>query len=144
MLHNGYIFISLEIVIKKNESEASVEKSKGLNIFLWLLTVAIIAASAFGNIYFQDQYSTPIRVVAVIVLLLISLGVAATTNQGRKALGFFQDARTELRRIVWPSRPEATQTTFIVVGVTVFVSLILWGLDSIIVSIITFLTDWRF
>ena len=136
--------MALEIEKKKNESEASVEKSKGLNIFLWLLTVAIIAASAFGNIYFQDQYSTPIRVVVVIVLLLISLGVAATTNQGRKALGFFQDARTELRRIVWPSRPEATQTTFIVVGVTVFVSLILWGLDSIIVSIITFLTDWRF
>ena len=136
--------MALEIEKKKNESEASVEKSKGLNIFLWLLTVAIIAASAFGNIYFQDQYSTPIRVVAVIVLLLISLGVAAPTNQGRKALGFFQDARTELRRIVWPSRPEATQTTFIVVGVTVFVSLILWGLDSIIVSIITFLTDWRF
>ena len=136
--------MALEIEKKKNESEASVEKSKGLNIFLWLLTVAIIAASAFGNIYFQDQYSTPIRVVAVIVLVLISLGVAATTNQGRKALGFFQDARTELRRIVWPSRPEATQTTFIVVGVTVFVSLILWGLDSIIVSIITFLTDWRF
>ena len=136
--------MALEIEKKKNESEASVEKSKGLNIFLWLLTVAIIAASAFGNIYFQDQYSTPIRVVAVIVLLLISLGVAATTNQGRKALGFFQDARAELRRIVWPSRPEATQTTFIVVGVTVFVSLILWGLDSIIVSIITFLTDWRF
>ena len=136
--------MALEIEKKKNESEASVEKSKGLNIFLWLLTVAIIAASAFGNIYFQDQYSTPMRVVAVIVLLLISLGVAATTNQGRKALGFFQDARTELRRIVWPSRPEATQTTFIVVGVTVFVSLILWGLDSIIVSIITFLTDWRF
>jgi preprotein translocase, secE subunit len=136
--------MALEIEKKKNESETVVEKSKGLNIFLWLLTVAIIAASAFGNIYFQDQYSTPIRVVAVIVLLLISLGVAATTNQGRKALGFFQDARTELRRIVWPSRPEATQTTFIVVGVTVFVSLILWGLDSIIVSIITFLTDWRF
>lgn len=136
--------MALEIEKKKNEFETVVEKSKGLNIFLWLLTVAIIAASAFGNIYFQDQYSTPIRVVAVIVLLLISLGVAATTNQGRKALGFFQDARTELRRIVWPSRPEATQTTFIVVGVTVFVSLILWGLDSIIVSIITFLTDWRF
>ena len=136
--------MALEIEKKKNESETSVEKSKGLNIFLWLLTVAIIAASAFGNIYFQDQYSTPIRVVAVIVLLLISLGVAATTNQGRNAFGFFQDARTELRRIVWPSRPEATQTTFIVVGVTVFVSLILWGLDSIIVSIITFLTDWRF
>ena len=128
--------MALDIEKKKNTLEAPEEKSKGLNAFLWLLTVVIIAATAFGNIYFEDQYSTPIRVVA--------LGIAAMTNQGRKALGFFQDSRTELRRIVWPSRPEATQTTFIVVGVTVFVSLILWGLDSIIVSIITFLTDWRF
>lgn len=136
--------MALDIEKKKHTPEAPKEKSKGLNAFLWLLTVVIIAATAFGNIYFEDQYSTPIRVVAVVVLLLIALGIAAMTNQGRKALGFFQDARTELRRIVWPSRPEATQTTFIVVGVTVFVSLILWGLDSIIVSIITFLTDWRF
>ena len=136
--------MALDIEKKKHTLEAPEEKSKGLNAFLWLLTVVIIAATAFGNIYFEDQYSTPIRVVAVVVLLLIALGIAAMTNQGRKALGFFQDARTELRRIVWPNRPEATQTTFIVVGVTVFVSLILWGLDSIIVSIITFLTDWRF
>ena len=136
--------MALDIEKKKHTPEAPEVKSKGLNTFLWLLTVVIIAATAFGNIYFEDQYSTPIRVVAVVVLLLIALGIAAMTNQGRKALGFFQDARTELRRIVWPSRPEATQTTFIVVGVTVFVSLILWGLDSIIVSIITFLTDWRF
>ena len=136
--------MALDIEKKKHTPEAPEEKSKGLNTFLWLLTVVIIAATAFGNIYFQDQYSTPIRVVAIVVLLLISLGVAAMTNQGRKALGFFKDSRTELRKIVWPTRPEATQTTFMVVGVTVFVSLILWGLDSIIVRIITFLTDWRF
>lgn len=138
--------MALEIEKKKNAPEPlEVEgKTKWLNIFLWLLTIVIIAVTAFGNIYFQDQYSTPIRVVAVVVLLLISLGVAAMTNQGRKALGFFKDSRTELRKIVWPTRPEATQTTFMVVGVTVFVSLILWGLDSIIVRIITFLTDWRF
>ena len=136
--------MALEIEKKKNAPEPLEGKSKGLNIFLWLLTVVIIAVTAFGNIYFQDQYSTPIRVVAVVVSLLISLGVAAMTNQGRKALGFFKDSRTELRKIVWPTRPEATQTTFMVVGVTVFVSWILWGLDSIIVRIITFLTDWRF
>ena len=138
--------MALEIEKKKNAPEPlEVEgKAKWLNIFLWLLTIVIIAVTAFGNIYFQDQYSSPICVVAVVVLLLISLGVAAMTNQGRKALGFFKDSRTELRKIVWPTRPEATQTTFMVVGVTVFVSLILWGLDSIIVRIITFLTDWRF
>ncbi|EPC09423.1 preprotein translocase subunit SecE, partial [Pasteurella multocida 2000] len=32
----------------------------------------------------------------------------------------------------------------IVAGVTIVVSLILWGLDSVIVALITFLTDLRF
>ena len=69
--------MALDIEKKKHTLEAPEEKSKGLNAFLWLLTVVIIVATAFGNIYFEDQYSTPIRVVAVVVLLLIALGIAA-------------------------------------------------------------------
>ena len=46
--------MALEVEKKKNAPEALEEKSKGVNIFLWLLTVVIIAVTAFGNIYFQD------------------------------------------------------------------------------------------
>ena len=106
--------------------------------------VVIVVAAAIGNVYFAQQYSTPIRVVGIAVLLVAALAVAAQTNQGKKALSFFAEARTELRRIVWPTRPETMQTTLIVMGVTVVTSLILWGLDSIIVSLINFLTDLRF
>ena len=136
--------MALEIEKKKNAPEAPAQKSKGLNAFLWLLAVIAVVAAAVGNIYFKDQFSTPIRVVGVVVLLIVALGFAALTNQGAKFLSFFKDAKTELRRITWPTRPEATQTTLIVVGVTVLVSLILWGIDSIIVTIVTFLTEWRF
>ena len=74
--------MALEIEKKKNESEASVEKSKGLNIFLWLLTVAIIAASAFGNIYFQDQYCCGYRVV-------VDLFKGCSDNQSRQKSSWF-------------------------------------------------------
>ena len=136
--------MSLEIEKKKNIQQESIEKPKGVNTFLWLVVIAIIIIAAVGNVYFTEQYSTAIRVVAVVVLLAVAFIVAALTNQGKKALAFFGESRTELRRIVWPTRPEAIQTTLIVMGVTVVTSLILWGLDSIIVSIINFLTDLRF
>ncbi|MDU8923428.1 preprotein translocase subunit SecE [Pasteurellaceae bacterium LIM206] len=129
---------------KKNALVEEEHKSKGLNTVLWVLVALLVAAAALGNIYLADRFATPVRVVAIVVLLAIALGLAAITTQGKKALSFFSEARTEIRRVVWPTRPEAMQTTFIVIGVTVFTSLILWGLDSIIVSIINFLTDLRF
>lgn len=137
--------MALEIEKKKGAAvETAGQKSAGLNRTLWLLVVALVIVAAVGNVYFAQQYSTPIRVVGVVVLLAIALGLAAITNQGKKALTFFGEARVELRRIVWPKRPEAMQTTFIVMGVTVLISLILWAFDSIIVSVLNFLTDLRF
>ncbi|MDG2946887.1 preprotein translocase subunit SecE [Bisgaard Taxon 10/6] len=136
--------MTLVVEKKKNEIEQTAQKSKGLNGFLWFLVVALILVASVGNIYFAGQYSTPVRVVAIFVLIVITLILAAITNQGKKALAFFSEARTELRRITWPTRPEAMQTTFIVVAVTVVTSLILWGFDSVIVSVLNFLTDLRF
>ncbi|WP_044469698.1 preprotein translocase subunit SecE [Mannheimia massilioguelmaensis] len=129
---------------KKNAPEQVEQQSKGLNTLLWVAVVVVIIAAAIGNVYFAEQFSTAVRVVGVVVLLAVALGLAALTSQGKKALAFFSESRTELRRIVWPTRPEAMQTTLIVIGVTVLTSLILWGFDSIIVSIINFLTDLRF
>lgn len=136
--------MALEIEKKKNTHEDDNLKSKGLNSLLWVLVFIVIAGAALGNIYLVEQFSTPVRVVGVVVLLLVALGIAALTNQGMKARHFFSESKIELRKIVWPSRQEAMQTTFIVAGVTILVSLILWGLDSVIVALITFLTDLRF
>ena len=44
--------MALDIEKKKNTPEAPEEKSKGLNTFLLLLTVVIIASTTFVEIYF--------------------------------------------------------------------------------------------
>ena len=41
-----------------------------------------------------------------------------------------KEARVEIRKVVWPTRQETTQTTLIVVVMVIFVGLILWALDS--------------
>ncbi|MBE2897243.1 preprotein translocase subunit SecE [Pasteurellaceae bacterium HPA106] len=119
-------------------------KSKGVNTFLWLLAVLAVVVAAVGNAYFAQDLNVAVRVVGVVVLLALALVFAALTNQGQKAITFVRESRVEVRKVVWPTRPEATQTTLIVFGVTVVTSLILWGFDSIIIAVINFLTNLRF
>lgn len=119
-------------------------KSKGLNSLLWVLAIALLAVAAVGNAYFATHFALAIRVIILVVLCVAAVGCAALTNQGQKAIGFAKDSRQELRKIIWPTRPEATQTTLIVIAFSVLVALGLWAIDSIIVTIITFLTELRF
>ncbi|QLB20826.1 preprotein translocase subunit SecE [Vespertiliibacter pulmonis] len=119
-------------------------KSKGVNRILWVLSIALIIVAAVGNTYFASHFSFIVRILLLVVLLVGGVGIAAITNQGQKAIGFVKSSRQELRKIVWPTRPETTQTTLIVAAICVVVALALWGIDSIIVSVITFLTNLRF
>lgn len=117
------------------------EKSKGTNTLLWIIAVALIIVAAVGNTYFAAQFSLVVRVLALVALGAGAVAAAALTNQGQKTIHFIKESRTELRKIIWPTRPEATQTTLIVIAMCVVVSLVLWGIDSIIVRLVAFLTN---
>jgi preprotein translocase subunit SecE len=43
-----------------------------------------------------------------------------------------RDSRTEVRKVVWPTRKETTQTTLIIMGVVTIVALIMWALDTML------------
>lgn len=132
-----------EIQQKNAESEKSV-KNKGVNGLLWTLSILLVAVAAVGNTYFANHLPLIVRVILLVVLLIFAVGLAALTNQGLTAIGFLKDARLELRKIIWPKRQETTQTTLIVGAVCLVVALALWGIDSIIVAVINFLTSLRF
>ena len=76
----------------------------------------------------------------MVVAVIIALFVAASTSKGSQFLEFAKDSRTEVRKVVWPTRQETTQTTLIVMVATVLMSLLLWGLDGIIVRVVSFIT----
>ena len=66
----------------------------------------------------------------VIVVSTLGLFVLSTTVEGRESLKIVLDSRTEIRRVVWPTRTETTQTVLIVVVAIFLCALLLWGLDS--------------
>ena len=89
-----------------------------------------IGLAIYGNSYYSLE---PLlyRVLGVIVLLSISTVILLTTIEGKGALKLILESRTEIRRVIWPTRIETTQTTLIVIVAITIAGLILCGLDSL-------------
>lgn len=97
----------------------------------WIFVLALAAGGVLGNWYFQDE-SLLMRALALVATALVAGFVALQTERGRRVWALAREARTELNRVVWPTRQEATQTTAIVLILILLFSLILWGLDSLL------------
>jgi len=68
--------------------------------------------------------------------LSLIVGVAAAvvafllSHVGRDLVGFGGDAWREVKKVVWPTRKEATQMTLYVFGFVVLMALFLWLTDK--------------
>ena len=100
------------------------------NYIRWFLGIAIIGLAVYGNSYFAQE-ALLYRVLGVIIVSGLGLFVLSTTIEGRESLKIGLESRTEIRRVVWPTRTETTQTVLIVVVAIFVCALLLWGLDSL-------------
>jgi preprotein translocase subunit SecE len=105
-------------------------ESSGFNGLKWVVVAALVAAAVAVNVYFAEQ-SLLYRVLGVAAIAVLAGFVAVQTSQGSAFWRLAKEARTEIRKVVWPTRQETTQTTMIVVVFVLIMSLILWGLDTL-------------
>jgi preprotein translocase subunit SecE len=110
--------------------------------FKWLVTLALLFVGVFGN-YYYSQIAMPIRMLGWLVVLSLAGLVAAQTQKGKWTIDFIRDSRLELRKVIWPTRQETVQTTMVVAAMVVILSLFLWGVDGVLVWIISWLTGQR-
>jgi preprotein translocase subunit SecE len=111
-------------VVAKDEQPASSLDTLKLIVALMMLIGAIA-----GYYYFEGE-SQLFRVLGLLAVVGIALFLVSITNIGKKGLGFFKDARIEVRKVVWPTRQETIQTTLMVVIMVFIVALMLWAVDS--------------
>ncbi|MDA9175145.1 preprotein translocase subunit SecE [Gammaproteobacteria bacterium] len=109
-------------------------KGKASNIadkIKWLLAMGIFSVAVIGNGYYTE-FAFLYRVLAVVALFLVALFILANTVFGKGAVKLMRESRTEMRRVVWPSRVETTQTFMVVFGSIVVLCLFFWALESLL------------
>ncbi|TBW55958.1 preprotein translocase subunit SecE [Marinobacter halodurans] len=112
--------------------ESKAQQTTGrFDVLKWLVVFVLIAAGVVGNLYFGAE-SLLYRVLGLVALALVAAFVALQTERGRRFALLLKEARVEIRKVVWPTRPELVQTTFIVVAFVLVVALLLWIMDSLI------------
>lgn len=102
--------------------------SRSLDLVKWLLVALLVGLAVVGNSYFADQ---PLlyRAIAGALCLFGAAALALFTVRGQEFNAFRREAMVELRKIVWPTRPETIQTTLIVFVVVFVMSIVLYLLD---------------
>lgn len=126
------------VVPLKMEKE---NRASGADILKWSLFTILLAAALIGNYYFRNA-SFLLQTIGWGLLFLACL-VAATTKKGRWTLQFFRESRQELRKVVWPTKEETMQTTLVVAVMVAILSVMLWGIDGVLVWLIGLLTGQR-
>ncbi len=117
-------------------SDKAATTDSKLDPLLWLVVAALVAAGVYGNSYFSSE-SVVYRAIGLVILAVIAGWLASRTAKGRAFIQLGLEARTEIRKVVWPTRQETQSTTLIVVAVVFIVALILWAVDSILSWLIT-------
>ena len=97
----------------------------------WLVAVLLLGGAIYANWYYGAE-SALYRALGMIAVVLVVGFIAAQTEKGAAVVELAMGARTELRKVVWPTKQERNQTTLIVVAVILLMSLILWGIDSLL------------
>ena len=113
-----------------NNVQAKETANPPLNIVLWVVSVAIVIAAVYGNNYFGGE-SLLYRVLGLLAASVVAALIAFQTVQGKAFWLLLKGARTEIRKVVWPTRQETVQTTLIVSLVVIVAGLLLWGLDTL-------------
>ena len=107
------------------------DKQYRLDWLKWLVVFTLLGGAIYANWYYSAE-SVLYRVIGFLVVLAIAAAVASQTAKGAATIELAIGARTEWRKVVWPTKQERNQTTLIVLAVILLMALILWGIDSLL------------
>tara|TARA_B100001939_G_scaffold317029_1_gene303359 strand:+ start:373 stop:747 length:375 start_codon:yes stop_codon:yes gene_type:complete len=113
--------------------------SSALDTALLWLAILVLVASIAGYYYFT-AYSDLVRVLGMLAGAGVAAAIAFQSQIGKTAWSYVQGSRTELRRVVWPTRRETVQTTLLVVVFVLILAAFIWALDVVLAYAVTLLT----
>jgi len=95
-----------------------------------LAVAALLVVGAVAAYYLLGQKDLWLRVVALLGLLVAAVAVFFTAEPGKALAAYARDSVRELKKVVWPTRKEATQMTLYVFAFVFVMALFLWVTDK--------------
>ncbi len=105
-----------------------------------LLAAVVLLVAGIGLFYYFEEQSLLLRVLGLLVVSGLAVTTALLSVPGRRVWDFAVAARTETRKVVWPSRQETIQTTLIVFAMVLVIGIILWLFDMALMAIVRAVT----
>lgn len=111
------------------------------NTFRWLVVSGLLASLVLGDHYYGNQPAA-VRLLAILLALSLALFVFKGTTLGQRAWQFLSEARTELKKVVWPTRNETGQATLLVMVVVTIAALFFWMIDGLLLKTVGLITGY--
>ncbi len=90
----------------------------------------MVAAGIAGFYYLGDEAAAVLKLLSVLVGVLLGAAIAWTSEPGKRFFVFWKESVAEAKKVVWPTRKEAVQTTGMVIAFTVVMAVFLWMVDA--------------
>jgi preprotein translocase subunit SecE len=107
-----------------------------------LSVLSVIAGLA--GFYGLSQQALVLRIAAVLAGLVVAVGIASTSEPGKRFFAFGRESINETKKVVWPSRKETIQTTAVVFGFVTIMAISIWGIDKTLEFVLyDLILGWR-
>ena len=95
-----------------------------------LAAVAVLVIGSIAAFYVLGQQDMWLRVLVLLVGLATAVGVFFISDAGKQIIAYGRDSVREVKKVVWPTRKEATQMTAYVFAFVLLMAIFLWLTDK--------------
>jgi preprotein translocase subunit SecE len=113
-----------------NETVRQTEAGNSSNAPMWIAALLLLAGVA--GYYVLSSQPAWLRWGSVVAGFAVGAAVFVSSAIGRDFRQFVLDARNELRKVFWPTRAEAWQTTLVIFIFAAVAGLFFWVLDLLL------------
>ena len=108
-------------------AQAETNESGVLDTIKLLIAAAALVGGLYAYYYYETTVAQALRVLMVLGGAAAGIGIAMMSTQGQRLWHFIQGSRVEIRKIVWPTKQETTQTAIAVFVFTLVMMLFFWN-----------------
>ena len=114
------------------ESQTTEQQGSGVSpkdTVLLIAALLLLAGGLWAFYQFAGQYNALIRTVMLLGGIVGAAAIAYQTQMGKLTWATIGGARTEVRKVVWPTRQESMQATLMIAVIVVIFAILLGIID---------------